>query len=328
MKVVILHDRVLPDAREDERDALVQAEAVSAGLRELGHSSENLPVTLNLADAARSLREQRADIVFNIVESVEGHGRLIHLPAAMLDALGIRYTGAPAEALMLTSHKLVAKQMLRGAGLPTPAWISPSPWSDATAPSGRYIVKSVWEHASVGMEDDAVREVRDPARLLAELREREGGPRGEIFAEQFIEGREFNVSMLAGANGPEVLPPAEMCFEDYPPDKPRIVGYRAKWVSDSFEYSHTVRSYERRPRDSALYAEIERLCRACWSLFGLRGYARVDFRIDDAGRPWILEINTNPCISPDAGFMAAVAQARLSFPTVLQRILADVPPEA
>ena len=151
---------------------------------------------------------------------------------------------------------------------------------------------------------------------------------GEVFAEAYIAGREFNLSVLAGPDGPEVLPPAEIHFVDYPDDRPRIVGYRAKWDSDSFEYHHTPRSFDFPPPDAPLLAELCRLARACWDLFGLRGYARVDFRVDETGQPWVLEINANPCLSPDAGFGAAAERAGLSFPAVIARILADAHCEA
>jgi D-alanine-D-alanine ligase len=68
------------------------------------------------------------------------------------------------------------------------------------------------------------------------------------------------------------------------------------------------------PEDTILISELKRLAIECWKVFGLRGYARVDFRVDTQGRPWILEINANPCLSPDAGFAAAAAYAGISYP--------------
>ena len=139
---------------------------------------------------------------------------------------------------------------------------------------------------------------------MSRLQEKQGG---ECFAEAYIDGREFNLSLLASKAGPQVLPPAEIRFEDYPEGKTRIVGYRAKWHESSFEYLHTVRSFEFPPEDDELLSRLKDLAVRCWSLFDLRGYARVDFRVDRDGRPWVLEVNVNPCLSPDAGFFAAAA---------------------
>ena len=108
-----------------------------------------------------------------------------------------------------------------------------------------------------------------------------------------------------------------------PVGKPRMVGYRAKWVEGSFEYGNTPRRFEFPPEDAGLLRSLVSLSRECWRVFDLRGYARVDFRVDASGRPWVLEINTNPCISPDAGFMAAAERDGLSIEDVVRRIVAD-----
>jgi D-alanine-D-alanine ligase len=99
------------------------------------------------------------------------------------------------------------------------------------------------------------------------------------------------------------------------------VGYRAKWDPQSAEYQATPRRFDLPATDVPLLDEMRRLSRACWGLFGLRGYARIDFRLDAAGRPWILEVNVNPCLSPDAGFAAALEQAGIPYDEAVQRIL-------
>jgi D-alanine-D-alanine ligase len=141
---------------------------------------------------------------------------------------------------------------------------------------------------------------------------------GSCFAEVYVPGREFNVSVLEGPGGPEILPPAEMLFEGYPAGKPKVVGYRAKWEESSFEFRHTGRSFAFDPVDGPLLHELSELALRCFRVFGLRGYARVDFRVDETGRPLILEVNANPCLSPDSGFTAAAMQAGLDHAQVIQ----------
>jgi len=320
MRVALLHNAVAPDAAADEADVLVQADAVKTALVTGGHEVTDVACDLDLAALAEGLVADRPDAVFNMVESLGGQGRLIAVVPYLLEALGVCYTGSPADAIHLTSHKTLAKRLLVQAGLPTPAWLE----ADGPAAGGiggdRWIVKSVWEDASLGMDDAAVTDGgAEAARAL--LSSRNGHPGAPWFAEAFVEGREFNLALLDGLEGPTILPPAEILFSDFPPDKPHIVGYAAKWDSTSFEYSHTVRDYPAAVADEPLLAELVRLALACWDLFGLRGWARVDFRVDENGSPFILEINVNPCLAPDAGFAAALTQAGIPFAVAVDRIL-------
>jgi D-alanine-D-alanine ligase len=339
MLVAILHTAVSEEASLEDQDVLVQAEAVSAALRQLGHDCVRFGCGLDLAAARDRLRELRPDLVFNLVESIEEDDGLAHVLPAVLDALGVPYTGNTAAATFLTTHKLLAKERLRQAGLPTPAWLgtvpifapakmglspsaSPLDTADtAAAHKSTWIIKGVWEQASRNLDEDAILADVDEPTVRAELEQRAARLARPCYAEAFVAGREFNVSVLDAPDGAQVLPPAEIDFSAFPPEKPRIVGYRAKWQADSFEYQNTPRRFDFPAADGPLLEQLQRLSLACWAFFGLRGYARVDFRVDRDSRPWILEINTNPCLSPDAGFAAALQRAGIPFATAIRRIL-------
>ncbi|MBU0640575.1 MAG: D-alanine--D-alanine ligase [Planctomycetes bacterium] len=324
MHAVVVHDDLPANARADEVDVFAQASEVEAALSTLGYRTSRLPFSLDLGAVRTELNAREPDLVFNLVEAVAGQNRLLHLAPALLDTLRIPYTGTPTEAMFLTTHKLLAKRLLRLQGLPTPDWVETGAGDcSGTLRPGQYVIKPVSEDASVGLEDDAVAEVAEREELEQVMRARVDSLGLEVFAEHYIEGREFNVSVLAGPDGPEVLPIAEIHFLDYAPGRPRLVGYRAKWDMASFEYSHTPRSFEFPARDAGLLDELRRLARASWSLFGVRGYGRVDFRVDAKGHPWILEVNANPCLSPDAGFAAAAGQAGLNGVDVVRRIVSD-----
>jgi len=332
MRVAILFNAISERAATDELDVLVQLEAISASLGQLGHTIKKVPCTLNMQEMIAALNRFKPDTVFNLVEGLEGYGRLIYLIPSVLDAMGVSYTGCPADAIFLTSHKVLAKERVRASGFPTPDWVGPWPNGAMTSlveKRGRsrrkasYIVKSVWEHASFGMDDDMVVHGADEAKLLRIMEEWAPRLRGECFAEAFIDGREFNISIIAGAEGLSVLPIAEIVFVDYPKGKPKIVSYKAKWEEESIEYRCTPRSFDFPAEDQELLGELGRISRACWTLFDLRGYARVDYRVDVKGKPYILEINANPCISPDSGFIAASQQGGLDYNAVISRILED-----
>lgn len=333
--IAILHNAVKSTSLPDEQDVLTQVETVSHALGELGYTTVALPCDLNLEDLKEKLISIEPLGVFNLVESLDSHGRLIHLVPALLDALAIPYTGSPAEAVYATSQKVMAKERMRAAGLPTADWINPFPldipWAgglssdndpeeiNSTA-SGVWIIKSLWEHASLGLEQEnlVTGSAQSVAQLLAERAPELGGA---CFAERFIDGREFNLSLMETSTGVKLLPPAEIVFQGFETGKPKIVGYRAKWMPDTHEYQNTPRSFDFQVKDSELLTTLKDLALRCWYCFGLRGYARVDFRVDNEGNPFILEINANPCISPDAGFAAALNRAGISYAHGVEEIL-------
>lgn len=324
MKVVVLHSEVSMGAGKDEEDVLIQVEAVTHALQDLGFEPLAVPCALNLQSVADRLKRIQPAFVFNLVETIGGTGRLIHIAPSVLDHLGIIYTGARTDALYLSSNKLLAKNLLHGAHIPTPKWFVPAGLENLEhLEGGRYIIKSVWEHASVGLDEDSVVFAEDPGFLLEEMKRRQERLGGDCFTEAYIEGREFNLSLLGGEKDPEVLPIAEIRFDGFPSDRVKVVGYRAKWEEESFEYLNTSRCFDFSREDAPLICRLEEMAKACWSLFGLRGYARVDFRVDPAGNPWVLEVNANPCLSPDAGFAAASVRAGMDYSQVVGKILQD-----
>jgi D-alanine-D-alanine ligase len=317
MKAIVLHSEIPEGAGADEQDVLVQTGAVVSAITGLGHTAAPLPFPLDLSGAVRRLRDASPDFVFNLVETVAGSGRLIHLAPSLLDHLDIPYTGNRTEAIFLTSGKLAAKAMLQNAGIPTPPWFSP----ESRGAAGTFIVKSVWEHASIGLDDGSIVTVADGESLLAEMERRRKKLGGECFAESYIAGREFNISLIGEAASPRVLPPAEIRFDGFSAGRPKFVGYRAKWEPDSPDYRNTPRTFDFGNEDRGLLQRMSDIAVRCWKLFKLRGYARVDFRVDGEGSPWVLEINANPCLSPDAGFAAAAERGGISYAGLIEAIL-------
>jgi D-alanine-D-alanine ligase len=322
VKIAVLHDIVPPNAPPEQQDNLVQAREVARTLKNLGHDPALLPLPDRFAQAAARVQSLAPDAAFNLVETIRSGGRLIHLVPLFMRRLGVPQAGGSAKALALTTHKILAKKILRAAGLATPDWAAGDPaWWPETL-GGDWIVKSLWEHASHHLDEDSVLRNADRARLAQALDKRSKDHGGQWFAEEYIDGREFNISLLAGPDGPTVLPHAEIHFEGYGPDKLKVVGYRAKWRPDCYEYHHTPRVFDFPAHDAGLLDRLSRLSLAAWDLFGLGGWVRVDFRVDTEGRPYILEINVNPCIASDAGFMAAAGRAGLTPEDVIGRILA------
>jgi D-alanine-D-alanine ligase len=311
--IVILHSDISADASEDELDCLKQAEAISEALRLLDYEPVLLPFVFDLNQTIKKLKSLKPYAVFNIVETLAGRGSLIHLACALLDYLHIPYTGCHTEAMFLTSNKPLAKKIMRHAGLATPPWVSQEDLSLSTIPADIYLVKSSWEHASVGLDENSLLRYTNRENLMEEMNRRKEKLGGSCFAEAYIDGREFNVALISNDTGVKVLPIAEMLFRNYALDKPKLVDYKAKWVADSFEYNNTIRNFDFTENDANLISFLREIALRCWNFFALRGYARVDFRVDNQGIPFVLEINANPCLSPDAGFAAALNKAKIKY---------------
>jgi D-alanine-D-alanine ligase len=262
-------------------------------------------------------------VVFNLVEALAGVGSRASVFPRLFERLGVAYTGSGPGAMDLTTDKPSCKRRLVEAGIDTPPWAK---WRDSKGLArliGRaVIIKPTTEDASMGIEDASVARDEDARGLIRTMARRSALLQRKVFAETYVPGREINVSLLAGAAGeePEVLPPAEITFEGFPPDKPHIVGYDAKWQQDSFAYRHTPRRFLD-AADDVLRRQLASVAVRCWHECGLRGYGRVDFRVDADSRPWVIEVNANPCLADDAGFMAAAHEAELSAAQVVDRLL-------
>src|SRR5208283_1791506 len=323
-KIVILHSDISLDASEDELDCLQQAESIAGALRTLNYEVVLLPFELNLNNTITMLKSLKPYAVFNIVETLDSRGSLIYFSPAILDILQIRYTGCPTEAVFQTSNKPLSKKIMHYAGIATPSWMDQAGFGSRTDTADIYLIKSSWEHASIGLDEDSLIPYINNENLLQEMNLRKEKLGGSCYAEAYIDGREFNVALIAGREGVDVLPIAEMIFQDYAPDKPKIVDYKAKWIADSFEYNNTIRKYDFPESGSDLISDLREIALRCWHLFSLRGYARIDFRVDKNSKPWVLEINSNPCLSPDAGFAAALQHANIKYHEAIGLIIENV----
>lgn len=318
-RVVIAHNPTDEGDDPSTADVLAQVQLVASGLNALEIPCQTVAITdwkpwLHLAP-------ESGTVVFNLMEAPPGVPHVHPDAAAALELMGVPFTGSSAAALALTTDKLATRALLASEGLP----IAPGGRLDPDCPSllhripGPWIVKPAKEDASLGLEGDPVCATREAVLARAwSLAARFPGQ--TLVVETFLPGRELNASILAG----EVLPVAEIVFEDFPAGMSRVVGYEAKWREDSFEYIHTVRRFPAGDEDAALLERVRQLALKAWRVCGLRGYARVDLRLDPDGEPHILEVNANPCLASDAGFMAAARQAGWTAGDVVRKILAEV----
>ncbi|MGB7344886.1 MAG: hypothetical protein WBD20_11780 [Pirellulaceae bacterium] len=327
-RVTVLYNEVLDADDPAALDVLTQCKEIRQALGQLGHSTDMVACTLDLASARKELQRSAPDLVFNLVESLGGTDRLMAATTLLLDSMQLPYTGSRTSAILLSGDKLRAKFAMVASGISTPAWFDTrtASWQPSQMDSASFtdtvIVKSVYEHASLGMENDAIAPFDGTSSLLQRLAERLQHTGHKHLAEQYIAGREFNLSLLEIDGQPRVLAHAEIDFRDLPAGLPHIVGHRAKWLEDSIEYKLTPRRFDFTVADQALIAELSELAIKCWQRFEMNGYARVDFRVDQLGRPYVLEVNANPCLSQDAGFVAAASESGIEHTELIRTIIA------
>lgn len=325
MKVVILHEKVSDSADLDARDTIIQVEAVSDTLVKLGHEAIVLEFDPYNGETAGELLSIKPHVVFNLVESVDERTDLAYLAPAMLESLSVPFTGSGAKAVFLSTARTAVKNLLKTTGIPTPEWLNAGnahrfsdEFSGVHVP---FIMKNATEHASIGMNEKSV--IYDFPQLIQELIQRDSEGKQEYFAERYIDGREFNISLIADKGGPTVLAPQEICFRNYGESRAKIITYEAKWDVNSFEYMHIKRRFKFPRRDRPLLNEMGKMAKECWEIMELSGYARVDFRVDKEGSPWVIDINTNPCISPDSSFIYAAKEVGMGEEQVITYILND-----
>ncbi len=292
---------------ESEAGVLEEVNAVAAALDRLGATCRKASAA-TLRDVPAALAAGDEPVVFNLVEGFQQRPQEANLAPAVCIAMGRSFTGNTTECLALSLDKWRSKAVLSAAGVPVPRAVLVDPGqrvSRADLPPGPLIVKPVFTDASEGIHAErSIVPGAGPrlARALREIHEKFAQP---AIVEQYIDGRELNVSVVERAGQAEVLAVAEIDFSTFQPGMHRIVDYAAKWLPNTFGYNNTPRILP-----APLPRRVERLTRQislrAWQALGCRDYARVDFRLDEAGRPMVLEVNPNPDISPEGGFASAV----------------------
>jgi len=320
--VLVLYNLPGESAPLSDRGVLAEVASVSAALDAL-HVSHRLAGVRGLEDAAREISAGPETVVVNLVENFEGDSEgAANIPAAC-ECLGRTVTGSDTACLALTLDKIRTKAILQSFGVPVPrgVWVAPGTLPPAhELPEGPYIVKPARADASEGIYADTSVVSKSGQKLWDAIERVHKDFSGPALVEQFVGRRELNVSIIERHGRLEVLPIAEIDFSAFGIERPRIVDYAAKWVPNSFAYRNTPRVLPADlPRKTV--RAVRDLAEAAWRAVKCRDYARVDLRMDEECRLFVLEVNANPDISPDAGFAAALEAAGHRFSDFMQTLI-------
>ncbi len=311
MKVAVLFDGASAFAAAPDQAILGTVDSVTACLAAEGNEIVRIPVYPD-ARWVEDLRRAPVDLVFNLCESIDGVAACEPAVISALELLGLPFTGSSSWATSLSLRKHIVNAALDRCGLPVPRFALVRRGGAIPSVGFPAICKPAAEDASIGVEQRSV------VRTTRALTERVGAMLerwDEVLVQRYIEGREVNVGLL----GETVLPIAEIDFGRMPKGMWRIVTYRSKWEDGSDEdLGSAARCPARLPAGVAL--QLRRIAVASWRLVGGAGYGRVDMRIDERGRPWILEVNANPDISPDAGLARMARVAGIEYGALVRRV--------
>jgi D-alanine-D-alanine ligase len=301
-----------------ERDFLKQIDNIQKILQKKYFTVDTLPINRNIQQAIKKITNYSPDAILNFVESVEGNSNLESYFTGLYDLLNIPFTGNNSTCLGNCLVKERTKQILHSHGVRTPkhviAEINKVPKENKFILKYPVILKLATEDASIGISEFSV--VNNYESLKERLNYLFTSFNQNVIIEEYIDGRELNVAIL----GNEILPISEIIFDGLPDDLPKIITYEAKWSPESIYYKNTS---GRCPAqlDKKIKKRIEKIALTSFHALECRDYARVDIRLSTKNVPYVIEINPNPDISPDSGFVRSANAAGISYEQLINKIL-------
>jgi D-alanine-D-alanine ligase len=313
-KVIVLHNCIPSTAKPDDLDNLAQTNFVSEILSGFGYEIIKIGFSASDITIIKKVTGLQPKFVFNLVEAIGEENDLSYIVAPfLLELTGTKFTGCGFKPSSILMNKLITKRLLIYNDLPTPKYISAKNHKDFSQ-GVYYIMKPTRGCASLGLDDNPISYFENVEQLDSYLAQKKLGTQKEYFAELFIDGREFRVTLIGSQEAPIILPPIELEFGGFELEsKMKIYGYKGKWIENSFEFQNIRSIFPNEEVDKNLIEKLVYISKTCWDIFDLRGYAAIDFRVDNLGQPFIVDVNTNPClVSHPGGIMDASAKLGLS----------------
>lgn len=323
--ILLVHEDLIPPdstaGLTDKQVAPFKTEYdVMVTLRDMGHTVWPIGVSSDLAGIKAAIEHLKPDLAFNLLEEFDGVGVYDAHVVSYLEMLRMPYTGCNPRGLMIAHNKALAKMVCRFHRIPVPAF--------AVVPVGHrvrrpkkldfpLIVKSLTEEGSVGISQASVVQSDDKLAERVRFIHREIGT--DAIIERYIDGREVYVGVI-GNDRLATLPPWELVFKNLREGAPRIATGKVKWDD---EYQKRIGLHTGLATDlpGDLADSLPKLAKRCYKALQLSGYARLDFRIREDGKPFLLEANPNPQLMYGEDFAESAEVAGLGYDKLLQKIL-------
>jgi len=326
LKVLALFDAVRATTLDQDLSPELKTEnwkteaGVLAALNELGYPNEHLAIFDDLDLLRQKLQTFTPDVIFNLADQFRNNRAFDQHIVSFLAMTGIPFTGCGASGLTLCKHKGISKKILSYHRIHTPDFVI-IPRGKRIARPKRLkfpiLIKPLKEEASYGISQASFVETDEQFRERVEFIHEKTN--NDVIAEEYIEGREFYVSIL-GNHRLQVFPIRELVFREVPPDEPKIATYKAKW-DEEYRKRWGLQNVFAEGLDANLTRKIESVCKRIYKLLTIDGYARVDLRLTAANEIYFIEANPNPILAADEDFAESARKAGLSYPSLVDRII-------
>ena len=321
--LALVHDHLVPP--EDttgvdilEADWKMEYDVIET-LREMGHEVKVLGIHDDLTGIRAAAGAFKPHIVFNLMEAFAGVTTFDQNVVSYLELLRLPYTGCNPRGLILARDKALSKKLLAYHRIRVPEFAVVRPGRKPVLPKRLtfpMIVKSLFFEASAGISQASVVENHEQlARRVSFIHEKLGTA---AIVEQFVDGRELYIGVL-GNERLDVFPVWEMSFDKMPENRWKIATERVKW-STQYQKRHGIMTDQARV-DPVHAEQMQRVARRAYRALDLNGYARIDIRMDDEGRMYVLEANPNPNLAYGEDFAESAEVTGLSYERLLDRII-------
>jgi len=312
-----------PPASQDYRKQIESTDEaefdIARALIAKGHQVRMFGFRDNLDQLIAGLRTEPADVIFNLAERFRGQSALDYTVTAVLDMLGLPYTGASSEGLMLARDKALTKKVFAYQGIRIPHFMVCYRDAPVQRPSDlRFplIVKPLDEDASVGIAQASV--VRDDDALKERVTFIHGRIKTDAIVEEFIAGRELYIGVM-GNDPPVALPPIEMVFGNDSTVESRIATFKAKW-SVRYREGRGIQNMIAENLSDEVRQRLAEVALRAYEAAGLRDYGRIDVRLAHDDAIYVVEANPNPYLAEGEDLAWAAEEGGHLYPEFIEKI--------
>jgi len=326
LKVLALFDAIAPTTLDQDLSKELKTEDwkterdILKALGELGHETEHLAIFDDLDLLRQKLCSFRPDVIFNLADQFKNNRAFDQNIVSVLEMQGFPFTGCGSTGLTLCKHKAVSKKILGYHRIHVPAFVTIARGKRIARPKHLkfpILVKPLKEEASHGISQASFVETDEQFNERVQFIHAKYD--NDVIAEEYIEGREFYVSIL-GNHRLQVLPIRELVFREVPPDEPKIATYKAKW-DEEYRKRWGLQNVFAADLDAAVIRKIEETCKRIYRLLTIDGYARIDLRLTPANEVYFIEANPNPILAADEDFAESAKKASIPYPMLAAKII-------